>query len=138
MRITSVLALSVLVAGTAAAGYDPIVLNRGWERVDRFEGDRCKGEVGTNGRFYVLSASGFAPGERAFLTITNGDMRPLERIVRIDGRGRWEDYYIPFRYNREGGRVAVTIAGENCVIPLGFSWRRAKGWDEPAPLTARP
>ncbi|MCT2558090.1 hypothetical protein N0B51_03760 [Tsuneonella sp. YG55] len=137
MRTLSAIALTALVAGTAAAAYDPIVLSRGWERVDRFEGQECTGEVGTNGKFYVISASGFAPDERALLTITNGDMRPLERTVRIDSRGRWQDYYIPFRYNRAGGPVAVTIAGEDCVVPLAFTWRRARGWQEPAPLTAR-
>lgn len=131
MRSLSALALTVLVAGSGAAAYDPIVLKRGWVRVDSFEGERCTGEVGTNGKFHVISVTGFAPGERAFLTITNGDMRPLERTVRIDGRGRWQDYYIPFRYNRVGGPVAVTIAGEDCVVPLGFAWQRAKGWDEP-------
>ena len=59
-----------------------LVLSRGWERAAQFASEDCAGEVGTNGRFYVISASGFAPGEPAFLTITNGDMRPIEREVR--------------------------------------------------------
>ncbi len=134
MRTLSALALILVATGTAQAAYDPVVLKRGWERVDRFEGAECSGEVGTNGRFYVISAEGFAPGERAFLTITNGDMPPIERSVRIDGQGNWQDYYIPFRYNHVGGAVAVTLATADCVVPLGFTWQRAKGWDEPAPL----
>ena len=125
MRTFSALALTILVAGTAAAAYDPIVISRGWERVDSFERDKCAGEVGTNGKYYVLSTRGFAPGERAYLTITNGDMQPIERAVQIDRRGRWQDYYLPFRYNRAGGVVEVTIAGETCVVPLSFAWRRA-------------
>lgn len=125
-------------AGSAALAYDPIVLTRDWYQVDAFAGSECAGEVGTNGRFYVIAVDGLLPGEAAFLTIANGDMKPIEREVRADGQGRWRDYYIPFRYNRgEGGFVTVTVAGETCVVPLGFEWRRAKGWDEPAPLVPR-
>ena len=138
MRTVSALSLALAVAGSAAAAYDPIVIARGWERVDAFQTGECTGEIGTNGRFYVISAAGFAPGERASLTITNGDMRPIERTIRADAQGAWRDYYIPFRYNREDGdAVTVTLAGEDCVVPLGFAWRRAKGWEEPAPLMPR-
>ena len=111
MRTILAAASLAAFAGGAALAYDPIVLARGWERVDRFENDECFGEVGTNGRFYVLSASGFAPGEPAFLTITNGDMKPIEREVRANGFGEWSDYYIPFRFNRgESDFVTVTLS----------------------------
>jgi len=136
MRI--VLAAALAATAASAAAYDPIVLQRGWYRVDAFDDGECAGEVGTNGQFYVISASGFAPGEPAFLTITNGDMRPIEREVRADDDGRWQDYYIPFRFGHgEGDAVTVTLAGEHCMVALGFEWHRAKGWDEPAPLTPR-
>jgi hypothetical protein len=125
-------------ASSAAAAYDPIVLARGWYRVDAFRSENCAGEIGTNGQFFVISANGFAPGEPATLTITNGDMRPIEREVRANGEGWWRDYYIPFRPNRgEGDRVTVTLTGETCRVPLGLAWRRAKGWDEPSPLVPR-
>ncbi|ANY20579.1 hypothetical protein A6F68_02075 [Tsuneonella dongtanensis] len=138
MRTAAALSIAVSVAGTGAMAYDPIVIARGWERVDAFDDGACSGEIGTNGRFYVISAAGFEPGERTFLTITNGDMRPIERPVRADGRGEWHDYYIPFRYNRgEGGDVTVTVSGESCVVPLGFTWSRAKGWEVPPPLVPR-
>ena len=137
MRILPAI-LTLAAIGTPALGYDPIVLARGWERVDRFENEACVGEVGTNGRFYVISASGFTPGGPAYLTITNGDMKPIERNVRANDAGEWSEYYIPFRYNRgEGDFVTVTLAAESCVVPLGFEWRRAKGWDEPAPILPR-
>lgn len=136
MRI--VLAAALAASAVSAVAYDPIVLTRGWYRIDAFDDGKCAGEVGTNGRFYVISASGFAPGEPAFLTITNGDMRPIERAVEADGDGRWQDYYIPFRPNRgEGDLVTVTLAGERCIVPLGFEWRRARGWDESPPLAPR-
>jgi hypothetical protein len=135
---TLLAAVTLVFAANTAAAYDPIVLKRGWYRVDAFAGGECAGEVGTNGQFYVISVSGFAPDEPAYLTITNGDMRPIERDVRVDRVGRWQDYYIPFRPNRgEGDRVTVTLASETCTVPLDFEWRRAKGWDEPAPLGAR-
>lgn len=131
-------ALSSIFAASAAPAYDPIVVARGWERVDTYDDGECAGEVGTNGRFYVISVSGLEPGEPAGLTITNGDMRPIERTVRADGTGEWSEYYIPFRFNRgEGDAVTVTLAGQTCTVPLGFTWRRAKGWDEPPPLLPR-
>lgn len=138
MRILIAAATLAALLPSAAAAYDPIVLDRGWIRVDAFQNDECAGEVGTNGQFYVISASGFAPAESAFLTITNGDMRPIERAVRVDDEGRWQDYYIPFRPNRgEGDTVTVTLAGERCTVPLTFTWHRAKGWEVPMPLTPR-
>lgn len=136
MRI--VLAAVLAATAASAAAYDPIVLARGWYRADAFDDGECAGEVGTNGQFYVISASGFSAGEPAFLTITNGDMRPIERAVQTDTDGRWQDYYIPFRPGRgEGELVTVTLVGERCTVPLEFEWHRAKGWDEPAPLTPR-
>ena len=132
------IALPLVVLAASASAYDPVVVTRGWERIDRFESEDCRGEIGTNGRFYVISATGFAPGESASLTITNGDMRPIERTVRADDDGQWRDYYIPFRYNRgEGGTVSVIVAGEQCTVPLGFGWSRAKGWAVPPTIQPR-
>ncbi len=125
------IAVTLAAVATTAAAYDPIVLNKGWVRVDRFESEECAGEVGSNGQFYVLSAGGFAPGETLRLTIENGDMPPIDRLHRANERGGLEQYYIPFRPNRgEGGVVLATISGENCSVPLTFAWQRAKGWDE--------
>jgi hypothetical protein len=128
----SQLALIALVASASAAAYDPVVLARGWERVDYVESEQCTGEVGSNGRFYVLSVYGLEPGEPARLTIANGDMPPIVRAVRADKRGKWQDYYVPFRPNRgEGGSVSATLTSASCSVPLGFPWRRAKGWNQP-------
>ena len=138
MRKLILAAFPAIALASAAAGYDPIVLERGWYRVDSFESGQCTGEVGTNGQFYVISAGGFEPGGTAYLTITNGDMPPIERAVGVNASGGWREYYIPFRPNRgEGGQVTVTLASESCVVPLEFAWRRAKGWDEPGPLKSR-
>lgn len=136
MRIaTSHLALIALVAGGSAAAYDPLVLKRGWQRVDYAEDAGCTGEVGSNGRFYVVAVYGMEPGEPAELVIANDDMPPIVRRVRADTRGNWQDYYIPFRPNRgEGGFVTATLTAASCRVPLAFAWRRAKGWEQPPPL----
>ncbi|MCB2088657.1 MAG: hypothetical protein KDD98_07510 [Sphingomonadaceae bacterium] len=131
-RIAPLLALAA--TGTAQA-YDPIVSKQGWVRVDSYQDRQCYGEVGTNGRFYVLAVYGMEPGERAQLTITNGDMQPIRREVRANSGGKWTDYYIPFRFGTgEGGYVTATISGQSCQVPLGFSWQRSKGWEEKPPL----
>jgi len=127
---------ATLVAWTAsAAAYDPIVLERGWYRVDRFTDGTCLGEVGSNGQFYVITVAGLEPGEEARLLLSNGDMPPIDRVVRADFGGRWRDYYIPFRPNRgEGDLVTLTVRGESCLVPLSFTWHRKKGWEERPPL----
>ena len=133
MRIAAIL-IALATAGSAAA-YDPIVLEKGWVRVAGYDGETCAGEVGSNGKFYVLTVAGLAPYEPARLLIANGDMPPLDRVVRADGAGRWQDYYIPFRPNRGGGGyVTATLDSASCRVPLGFAWSRAIGWDEPPPL----
>jgi hypothetical protein len=129
------LALIALIASASAAAYDPIVLARGWERVDYVEREPCTGEVGSNGRFYIMAVYGLAPGEPARLVVANGDMPPIVRSVHANTRGKWQDYYIPFRPNRgEGGFVTATLTSASCSVPLGFAWRRAKGRDEPPSL----
>lgn len=119
-------ALTLLFSATAAIAYDPIVLERGWVRAAQFTGENCIGEVGTNGQVYVLAASGFAPGETVRLRIENGDMPPIDRLHRADGAGEFEQYYIPFRYNRgASGTVFASVTGQSCTVPLSFDWQRA-------------
>ncbi|MBD3728140.1 MAG: hypothetical protein IE933_00360 [Sphingomonadales bacterium] len=136
MRKSTAATLSLIAAcaASAAQAYDPIVTARGWVRVASSTDRECYGEVGTNGQFYVLAVYGMEPGEDATLVIRNDDMRPIVRDVRANQGGAWQDYYIPYRENREGGPVRVTLTSTSCQIPLDFSWQRKKGWDEPAPL----
>lgn len=135
MPLRRAIALSALALASGAAAYDPIVLEHGWYRVDIYDHRGCFGEVGTNGQFFVLTVAGLEPGEQARLFLTNGDMQPIDRVVRADGTGRWREYYIPFRPNRgEGGEVLASISGARCNVPLSFAWQRKKGWDEQLPL----
>ena len=91
-------AFSALAFYTASASaYDPLVLKRGWERVAFTESEPCEAEVGTNGRFYIIAVYGMEPGERARFTLSNGDMRPIQREVTADNSGISTNYYAPFR-----------------------------------------
>lgn len=136
MRACLYLSALLMLGASAAGAYDPIVVDRGWYRVDRFEDAGCRGEVGTNGQFYVISVAGLKPGGPALLRIENGDMPPIARAVRADGAGSWQQYYIPFRPNRgAGGRVFARVSDGECSIPLSFDWQRRKGWEDRPPLS---
>jgi hypothetical protein len=127
MLTRALIALLTLTSATVAAAYDPIVLKRGWYRVDRTIDGVCLGEVGTNGQFYVLTVAGLDPDEEARLVITNGDMKPIDRVVRADGAGRWQEYYIPFRFNGgDGAVVSASITSASCALPLQFAWQRKR------------
>jgi hypothetical protein len=140
MRPLAILiAAAMLACTTGAAAYDPIVTKRGWTRVDLYDDGLCAGEIGTNGKFYVITVLGFEPGETARFRLTNGNMKPIDREVRINRQGGWQEYYIPFRFavdadEARGALVNATLTGSRCRVPLSFTWSRTKGWAEPAPL----
>lgn len=125
MLTRRLIVLLALTGATSAASYDEIVLDRGWYRVDRSDDGVCRGEVGTNGQFYVMTVTGLEPGEPARLFVTNGDMKPIDRQVRADSLGRWQEYYIPFRFEGgQGGFVSASLTGATCSVPLQFAWQR--------------
>jgi len=131
---TTPIALAAAALGTATLAYDPIVPARGWYRVASDRSDDCRGEVGTNGQFYVLSVTGLSPGEAGRLQLFNGDMMPIDWTIWADGSGAWQHYYIPFRPNRgEGGVVLAQISAADCSLALEFPWQRRKGWEERPP-----
>ena len=139
MRMTTIWTGLVATALSGAAiAYDPIVLAKGWTRVASDRTGDCRGEVGTNGQFYVLSVTGLAPGEAGRLQLFNGDMTPIDWAIRASASGTWQHYYIPFRYNRgEGGMVRAQVSAAGCSLALEFPWQRRKGWDERATLLPR-
>ncbi len=139
MRMVTIsTALAAAALGTSAVAYDPVVLAKGWYRVASDRSDGCRGEVGTNGQFYVLSVTGLTPGQAGRLQLFNGDMVPIDWTIRAGNDGTWQHYYIPFRYNRgEGGTVMAQVSAADCALALAFPWQRRKGWDEPAALQPR-
>jgi hypothetical protein len=86
-------------------------------------------------RMRVTAKIELAPDGR--LTLSNGDMVPIDRTIRIAADGSWQQYYIPVRPNGgETGRVFARVSTPSCTIALDFSWRRHKGWEEPPPLVS--
>jgi hypothetical protein len=86
----------------------------------------CGLTVSGNGQFYRISARGYAPGSRARLFLTNADIKPIERPVRIDGGGTFTDFYLPFLWHHTGGDVSVTVASPECSLSVAFPWVRAQ------------
>lgn len=139
MRMATIwIALAAATVATAALAYDPIVLKRGWYRVASDEADGCRGEVGTNGQFFVFAVTGLTPGEPGRLQIFNGDMPPIDRAIRASASGGWQQYYIPFRPNDgETGTVFAQVSMPDCALALEFPWQRRKGWEDRLPLENR-
>lgn len=112
-------------AAVPAQGYDPIVLDRGWNRVAHSASGPCEAEVGSNGKFYIIAIYGMAPYEKGHYFLTNGDMTPIDWRVTASAEGEFSRYYIPFRWNRQGGTVTVDFTSESCNIAMAFDWTRA-------------
>jgi hypothetical protein len=119
----AVLAAALLAAGPAAA-LDPIVEQRGWQRVASYEGPGCAAEIRGNGKIFVVAGYGLRPGEVVNLHVTNAGIRPLEYRIAADRGGQWQKYYVPFLWNRSGGRVTVELASASCDAALAFDWAR--------------
>lgn len=136
MRMATIwMTLAAAVLGGAALGYDQVVIEREWYRVASDQADGCRGEVGTNGQFYVISVTGLSPGETGRLNLSNGDMVPIDWAIQATEQGRWQHYYLPFRPNRgEGAMVSAQISMASCELALEFPWQRRKGWEERPPL----
>lgn len=91
--------------------------------VSRQDGD-CALSIAGNGKIVRIAASGLAPGEGARIRLTNGDMAPIAWNHTADGDGRIVRYYLPFRFNRPGGLVDLTVAAGTCTLGGNFAWQR--------------
>ena len=118
---------ALLAAATLAVPASAAPVADGWPTVAAaFDNERdCALAVTGNGRFYRIAASGYPPGTRARLAIANSDMKPIDRVVRIDGAGRHADFYLPFLWHRDGGTVSVSVSTPACSLAVAFAWRRA-------------
>ena len=87
------------------------------------QGD-CELAISSSGRAMQLRARGLIPGEALHLRLTNGDMAPIERNFHASADGTVLQYYLPFRLNRDGGNVAVTIAASRCQLAASALWTR--------------
>ena len=116
--------LALSLAASAATAADP--LDTGWPDVARAEDGDCALSVTGNGQFYRIAASGLEAGAPGRLFLSNGDMKPLDWTIRATGNGGFASYYLPFRWNREGGDVLVSVESARCTISTGFAWQRAQ------------
>lgn len=84
----------------------------------------CELTIASAGHAMQLRASGLIPGEALQLVLTNGDMRPIFASAYADNRGGLVRYYKPFRFNRDGGMVRVSIAAARCNLIGSAAWNR--------------
>ena len=116
--------LALSLAASAATAADPV--DSGWPEVARAEDGDCALSVTGNGQFYRIAVSGLGAGAAGRLVLLNGDMRPLDWTIRATDNGGFARYYLPFRWNRDGGDVLVSVESARCTISTGFAWQRAR------------
>ncbi|MBN8501628.1 MAG: hypothetical protein J0M19_10810 [Sphingomonadales bacterium] len=123
MRSTrTAIALIAVVACTA--GSASATIQSGWPLLAFDRSSGCELEIAGNGRFIEIRASGLIPGEALQFTLRNGDMKPIAWQVYAAPSGAWRHVYIPFRFNRDGGTVAVHIAASRCSLMASVPWSR--------------
>ena len=122
LALLPLLALNLAASAATAAG--PV--DSGWPEVARAEDGDCALSVTGNGQFYRIAASGLGADAPGRLFLANGDMKPLEWTIRATGNGGFARYYLPFRWNRAGGDVLVSVEIARCTISTGFAWQRAE------------
>jgi hypothetical protein len=86
--------------------------------------DECQLAISSSGRAVQIRAAGLIPGETLRFTIINGDMKPIRQSLRAGDNGALLRYYVPFRLNRDGGMVDVSIEGARCSLGASAPWTR--------------
>ena len=118
-------ALALVALSFAGPGMAAGPVDAGWSEVAAARDGDCRMSVTGEGRFFRIAATGFAPGERGRLYLANGDMKPIDWIVRADRGGEFARYYLPFRWHRDGDTVAVALEAGSCSLSTAFDWERA-------------
>ncbi len=122
------LGVALVIASAPAAAWDEIVVERGWDTVAQTDDDAdCKAVALGNGMVFRISGTGLRPGEAVSFHLENDDMRPLDYRIVADGSGSWSKFYMPFRWNRPGGQVTVSMDSASCSLTLSFPWTRQNG-----------
>ena len=121
---TAAALLLALPAGVQAQSGPRLQLSATWPLLDRAAGGDCALAITGNGRFMQVAASGLIPGEAVRLVLVNGNMTPVRVTAYADGAGRFQRYYIPFRFNRDGGTVGVTVSAARCNLSAAAPWTR--------------
>ena len=124
MRLRLFALLFVANAGLAVTPAGGAVDSQ-WSEVVRAEEGDCTLTVTGNGKAYRIAATGLGSGAQGRYRLSNGDMVPIDWTIRADGEGEFARYYLPFRWHRRGGTVAVEVATPRCTISAAFEWVRA-------------
>lgn len=119
--------VALVAASAPAFAWDEIVAKRGWPIVAQADEEDCQAWALGNGKIFRISGSGLRPGEAVSFHLENGDMKPLDYRLVADGDGAWVKFYMPFRWNREGGEVTVSMESASCSLSLSFPWERQTG-----------
>lgn len=117
-RLAASLSLAVVAAPASASLERSELL--GYDR-----SDGCELSIASAGKAMMLNARGLIPGEVYRFALTNGDMKPIVFAGFADSRGGLIQYYIPFRLNRDGGTVRVSIAAARCSLAAQADWDRS-------------
>ena len=125
-RLAAALAFAALAAPATAdrISADRALIGDGWPLRGFDRADECELTIASAGHAMQLRASGLIPGEALRLVLTNGDMRPIAATAYADNRGGLVRYYLPFRFNRAGGTVRVSIAAARCSLIGSAAWNR--------------
>lgn len=116
--------LAILLAAVAAAPASAAWQGSDWPIVAQSDDNGCALEISGNGRIFLIEAQGLGAGSVARLQLTNGDMTPIDWTVRAGADGRIARYHMPFRFNRAGGVVGVSIDARQCALSASFGWQR--------------
>lgn len=119
-RITSCLAATLAFAASAA----PASAVPSGPLLDLDRSGGCELSIASAGKAMLLRASGLIPGEVYRFALTNGDMQPVMFSGYADSRGSFIQYYVPFRLNRDGGTVRVSVAAARCSLAAQADWDR--------------
>ena len=115
-QFAAILALAASAAPASALPSGPLL------DFDRTDG--CELSIASAGKSMLLRASGLIPGEVYRFALTNGDMKPVVFSGYADSRGGLIQYYVPFRLNRDGGTVRVSLAAARCSLAAQADWDR--------------
>lgn len=127
-------AIALLAASLPATAAPSTQLADSWPQLAYASDGACELEIAGNGKFMQIRAAGLGPGEALRFGLTNAAMKPIDRQVRADPVGRWQQIYIPFLWNgaygpgedrQSGGIVAVTLESIQCRVTATAPWQRA-------------
>ena len=122
MTRTQKIAAALLLAALSAAAHAEV--GDRWPLLAFASDDDCQLAISSSGRAMQIRAAGFIPSETLRFTIINGDMKPIRQSLRAGDNGALLRYYLPFRLNRDGGMVDISIEGARCTLGASAPWTR--------------